>query len=314
MGPHQHVIIAGANKCGTTSLFRYLAAHPEVTGSVVKEAGFFNVAPAPGEAKAEGEYLSLFGPEPDRRRVLLEGTPTYLDGGLATARRIAETVNGARLIFLLREPADRLASYFRSKQGLKSAPSYGLTFEEFVTTGMEAEKLDPGQRSNRQEQLLHQWAKGRYAENLEAYLEVFDASDMLILFYDELRADARRVTQRAAEFSGIDPAFYGDFSFAVENRSRAHRNDSFRTWATHANHKLEPYLNRFPALRRAARAAYNMANASADRPLAPPAPVLATLRAAHGSHNARLAALLESRFGLSALPEWLGPESAGDGA
>ncbi len=309
MGAHQHVIIAGANKCGTTSLFRYLAAHPDVTGSVIKEAGFFNADLPPGATRTAEAYLSLFGPEADRRRVLVEGTPTYLDGGLETARRIRHSLNEARLIFLLREPADRLASYFRSKQGLKSSPSYGMTFEEFVTTGMEAEKLDPGQRSDRQEQLLHQWAKGRYAENLEAYLEVFDARDMLILFYDDLRADARGVAERAASFSGVDPAFFADFSFGIENRSRSHRNDSLRTWATHANHRLEPYLNRIPALRRLARAAYNLANSSADRPTPPPAPVLDRLREAHANHNARLVSLLESRFGMSALPEWLAPQT-----
>ncbi len=312
MNAHQHVIIAGANKCGTTSLFRYLAAHPDATGSVIKEAGFFHgrLPAEPGAAAAA--YGELFGPTEDRRRVLLEGTPTYLDGGLATARIIHDTVPGARLIFLLREPAERLASYYRSKQGLKSAPTYGLTFDEFVAAAAGAETLPAEERTPAQAQLLHQLAKGRYAEHLEAFLKVFSPADMLVLFYDDLRADARAVTERAAAFADLDPGYYADYNFSVENRSRTHRNDSLRTWATHANHRLEPFLNRFPALRRMARGAYNLANASGRKPDAPPETAMEELRILHQQPNARLAALLTGSFGMSRFPAWLAaaPEDA----
>ena len=208
-------------------------------------------------------------------------------------------------MFLLREPAERLASYYRSKQGLKSAPTYGLSFDEFVAAAAAAESLAPEERSPTQTQLLHQLAKGRYAEHLEDFLQVFEARDILVLFYDDLRASARAVTERAAAFAGIDPAFYADYNFSVENRSRAHRNDSLRTWATHANHRLEPFLNRFPGLRRMARGAYNLANASGTKPEAPPETAMAHLRALHEESNARLTALLSRAFNMSELPSWL---------
>ena len=307
MVSHHHVIIAGANKCGTTSLFRYLSAHPGVTGSIIKEAGFFHRELPPGESDSLRAYLDLFGPFVDPSQVLLEGTPTYLDGGLDIAIRIRETLDNVRLIFLLREPADRLASFFRSKQGLKTSPTYGLSFQEFVTACIEAQRPGAELRSARQKQLLHQWTKGRYQANLEAYLEIFDAQDMLILFYDDLRSDSRSLAARAAAFAGLDASFFVDHSFSIENQSRTHRNDSLRTWATQANHRLEPYLNRFPSLRRLARATYNFANASTRRPLPPPEHVLIRIREIHANDNARLAELLEGRFGLSELPDWLSP-------
>ena len=36
-----NLIVAGVSKCGSTSLFSYLAAHPDVCGSNVKETQFF---------------------------------------------------------------------------------------------------------------------------------------------------------------------------------------------------------------------------------------------------------------------------------
>jgi hypothetical protein len=302
---HQHLIIAGANKCGTTSLFRYLAAHPDVTGSVIKEAGFFHGRLAPNVDEVRAAYAELFGPPESRRRVLLEGTPTYLDGGIKTAQLIRKVVPEARFIFLLREPADRLASYYRSKQGLKSAPTYGLSFEEFVELALAAESLLPENRSARQTLLLQQLAKGRYADHLESFSRVFDTGRLLVLFYDDLRADARTVAERAAAFAGIDPGFYGAYDFAVENRSRAHRSDSLRTWATHTNHRLEPFLNRFPAVRRMARSAYNLTNASGKKPETPPVRAMARLRELHREPNARLEELLTDTFGMSEFPSWL---------
>lgn len=83
----RHAVIAGANKCGTTSLFRYLAAHPVVRGSRIKETGFFlsNDAEQPDALET---YLQHFGPAAARGdAVLLDGTPHYLESGSRVARR-----------------------------------------------------------------------------------------------------------------------------------------------------------------------------------------------------------------------------------
>jgi hypothetical protein len=305
MEGHQNVIIAGANKCGTTSLFRYLSAHPQVTGSIIKEAGFFHRNLPSGTEAVRTAYAEMFGPKHERQHVLLEGTPTYLDGGLATARLIKETLPSARLIFLLREPADRLVSYYRSKQGLKSSPTYGLTFREFVAEAVRAEAVPENHRTPNQVRLLHQFMKGRYARNLEEFLNVFDAQQILVLFHDDLRASALSTTRKAAEFAGLDSAFYSAFNFSVENRSRTHRNDTLRTWATHMNHSLEPFLNRFPSVRRLTRSAYNFVNASNEHHEPLPADTIDHLREMHRNHNYQLRELLSSALRMTEFPDWL---------
>ena len=41
MAGRQQLIIAGSNKCGTPSVFRYLSEHPAVCPASRKETGFF---------------------------------------------------------------------------------------------------------------------------------------------------------------------------------------------------------------------------------------------------------------------------------
>ena len=54
---NQHAIIAGVNKCGTTSVFRYLADHPDVCASSIKETRFFNAVEETKNVKLYEDYL-----------------------------------------------------------------------------------------------------------------------------------------------------------------------------------------------------------------------------------------------------------------
>jgi hypothetical protein len=38
---HKYIIIGGSTKCATTSVFAYLASHPDIASSKVKESRFF---------------------------------------------------------------------------------------------------------------------------------------------------------------------------------------------------------------------------------------------------------------------------------
>lgn len=51
MNEHRYLIIAGTTKAATTSLFNYLADHPEICASNVKETRFFLDADYPLPAK-----------------------------------------------------------------------------------------------------------------------------------------------------------------------------------------------------------------------------------------------------------------------
>ena len=56
-------VLAGAQKCGTTSLSEQLSAHPDVGFCVEKEPHFFSKHPAPLDSAALAEYHGRFEPQ-----------------------------------------------------------------------------------------------------------------------------------------------------------------------------------------------------------------------------------------------------------
>lgn len=106
-----HFIILGAKKCATTSLFHWLGGHPEVHPSSGKEPSFFSR----DEQWEQGVawYDSLFaGADPDQ--VTGEGG-NYASSRLApeTIPRIRSVVPDVRLLYVVRQPIDRLRSDYR---------------------------------------------------------------------------------------------------------------------------------------------------------------------------------------------------------
>jgi hypothetical protein len=190
-------------------------------------------------------------------------------------------------------------------QGFKHAHTFGLNFTEFVSIATYAIKKEPSQLTVRDQHIRHEVDKGFYADRLEQFLDVFLPRDILILFHDHLAVDTAGVTKRAAQFAGLNTNFFDSFDFSVENRSRAHRNASLRTWGSLVNRRLEPLLNRAPALRRSARALYDAVNTTEVERLNPNPDSLADLRQVYAGPNRRLASLLKTEFGLDDIPAWL---------
>lgn len=128
------LIIAGQPKAGTTSLFDWLAQHPDICPSTLKEARFFLDPAYPLNRPFSynganlAAYESLFAnPEAS---VLLDATPDYMysNGILA----VAEALPNARLVIILREPVSRLISAFQffKQRGLVAADQ---TFDDWIT-------------------------------------------------------------------------------------------------------------------------------------------------------------------------------------
>lgn len=105
-------IIAGVMKGATTSLHRWLEAQPEVWMPGPKEPNFF----ASDEQWAMGaqHYWELFAKAPPDK-LTGEASVAYSFPALSerAATRIATTLPGIRLIFVLRHPVARARSHYR---------------------------------------------------------------------------------------------------------------------------------------------------------------------------------------------------------
>jgi hypothetical protein len=216
-------------------------------------------------------------------------------------------------VFSLRNPAARVISYYKSAYGQPEVATYGVGFAEFVTRAVAAAQVDdaeldsvsPDDRAFRQELTM-----SRYAGFLRQFLDAFGADRIRVCFFDSLTTDVEGLMRDLCGFAGIDPAFYDDYEFRVENQTRAHRHAGLRRLAGRINHGLEPLLNRFPSIRRAARRAYDSVNVdrSVKIPIEPDA--VAELERFFVPANAELAEIMASRYPGQPLPAWLKPSAA----
>jgi hypothetical protein len=255
------LILGGTHKAGTTSLFRYLADHPNVCASSKKEVYFFFRYRDSVNEEAIEHYSSYFSHCADDTSIRIEASPGYLKGGITTAQLIKSILPDVKLIFILREPVERLYSLFNSEQGGSDAYARGIAFDDFVdqvlATMQSKETRQSTPHLNKRVEALKE---GCYAQFIEAYLEGFEPENICILFFDDLSCDAQGVVKKVCEFVNISSRFYDNYNFTVENRTRFYRFYILQNAAFKLNTHLEPTLNRFPRLRRQLRAVYNLLN------------------------------------------------------
>jgi hypothetical protein len=213
-GPLPNFLIIGAMKAGTTSLYHYLRAHPQVFMPQYKAPEFFageshwrrgiewyraQFASAGPDAVAIGEASNVYAKYPQYR-----GVP----------ERIATYIPDARLIYVVRDPIERIRSHYQTRvvEGSEKASFEEAVFENSIY-------LDCS----------------RYALQLEQYLEYFPPEQLLVITAEQLRG-ARHATIRAVyEFIGVDPEFVPpnldrDFYQSKDKPTRSLLPLSIRKW------------------------------------------------------------------------------------
>jgi hypothetical protein len=165
-------LIAGAQRCGTTSLYRALSQHPAVVKAVLhKGVHYFDV----GYHHGPGWYLGHFPLQATGRRaagdaaMTFESSPYYLFHPLA-AGRIARDLPGVRVIVLIRDPVERAYSAHAHEldRGYETGTfEQALALEAGRLAGQEARlTADPGYASHSHQHHAYR-GRGRYAEQLE---------------------------------------------------------------------------------------------------------------------------------------------------
>ena len=175
-------LIIGAMKAGTTSLYSYLGVHPEVFMSETKELHYFVAEKnlrrglgwyerqfrQAGQAIAVGEASTDYTKYP-----LFRGVP----------ERIAKLIPGVRLIYVLRNPLERIRSHYLHD----------------VARGKERRWIGDAVSGNE-----HYLAPSRYALQIEEYLEHFPREQLLLVTSEDLRNDRRATLRRVHDFIGVN--------------------------------------------------------------------------------------------------------------
>jgi hypothetical protein len=203
------IVVIGAQRAGSTSLFYALARHPHVARPATKEVHFFD----DHFWRGPGWYRSFFPlsawRERARRRhrdlIGVDATPSYLFHPAAPARAAA-TVPDARLLVILRDPVARAYSHYQQarRKKIERLPfPDALAAEERRLAGEEEKLLsDPRYRSF--QHLHHSYvSRGLYADQLERWLPHFPRDRLHVIFAEEFFARPGDVYTEVIRFLGL---------------------------------------------------------------------------------------------------------------
>lgn len=294
-----NAVIAGAEKAGTTSLFRALSAHPDVAPASVKETRYFQPIMYGAPVEPIAAYASYFQ-DAGYASVRLEATPRYLYGGRRLATTMHETLGSdARVLLVVRDPVARFVSFFEFQKARLRIPRE-MTAEDYL------ERADTMTDADFRDPANHPWfgfRGGCYADWLRAWHEVF-GDRLHVVFFEDLVGDAEPVLRSVSEFLEIDPDAFTSYALPSENMTTGYRRAGFQRLALGLNDRFERFLRRHYKLKDRLRAAYYRLNGRRASREAVPNSVRAMLSRRYEEPNRRLAEQLRA-MSVGSLAPWL---------
>ena len=211
-------LIIGVPRAGTTSLYYYLTAHPNIYPALKKEIEYFcnkydkslswykQHFPSKLFYNYQSGYLN-------RRIITCEATPNYFYHPMAN-KRIYKLLPNVKLIILLRNPVDRLWSCYWQRVRIKGLK---MTFEATVDDDLKQNHdLYEINGSSFNEKLQNMYpmpfiSRGIYREKLKSYFDAFPREQLLILRSEDLRSDPGYVLNQVVEFLDLPKWNFIDF-------------------------------------------------------------------------------------------------------
>lgn len=210
--PIANCFMIGAQKSGTTFLAALLDQSPDICVADPKEPRYFSKPELP---PIEG-YAQIFS---DRQaRIRLDASTTYsflrprhamhvpdAPGLLVPVpERLRAHAGEPKLIYIMRDPVKRAISALRHHLRTQPQPKGPIS----LLAELERDPMVA---------LI-----GRYADQIERYLETFSAEDMLFLDFDDLARDPQSVVNQTCAYLGVDPGVI-DIDPNRSERHTAHR-------------------------------------------------------------------------------------------
>lgn len=183
--------VIGAPKAGTTSLHNYLAAHPQIQMSAVKEPRFFagpedGIPYPPDHVGSLAAYEALFDPTAEVRGESSTDYATH-PRRQGVPERIKELVPEARFIYLVRDPIERTVSHFK------------------MTTALLGERRPLAEALGDLTDLRSPYlSPSLYATQLERYLGSFSPERILVIDQADLQVERRATLSRIFAFLSVE--------------------------------------------------------------------------------------------------------------
>lgn len=208
----RYIVIIGAMKSGTTTLFDQLAQHPAIAPASHKEPGFF----AFEEVWQQGYdwFDTLFDFDPDQHRYRLEASTDYTKAPFVSGvweRMTARPDVEFKLLYIMRHPLRRMESHARHTErnrrelGRYLSPRSSHSFDE----GLSPVSL----------------AASAYASQLDHFEAARAAGNLHCLTLEALKTDPRGTMAEVWDYLGLEPLETDETmraSNAAKDRTRVH--------------------------------------------------------------------------------------------
>ena len=249
----KYLIISGVHKAGTTSLFNYLANHPEINASKKKEIHFFTPLRFSKPIDAIEKYHAYF--DDDKQTVFnMEASPSYLYGGRPIINEIQEHLGAnVKTILILRNPTDRFISFYNHGKYTLDLPK-NLTLAKFIKQSLTAvgkpledTKISRGIR------------EGFYVDHLPDWINSFGKATKII-FFEDFKLNPKKTVEIICNWLAISNECYSEFDFSIENETANFQNKAIHQFSIAINKVFEQQFIKFPGIKRALRKWYKTLN------------------------------------------------------
>ncbi|WMJ72661.1 sulfotransferase [Cytophagaceae bacterium ABcell3] len=200
INPKKYFVIAGCQRCGTTALARLLHMHPEVymAQPLFPEPKYFL-----NETVSKEIYLNQYFSNAKQAIAIGEKSTSYIESS-TVPKRIKAIFPEAKVIILLRDPVYRALSNYQFTKNNNLEPR--TPREVFLE-----EKPPPAYSKSHISVSPYQYkARGEYIRYIKPWLNIFQPSNILILFYENLINNCNRSAVELGDFLGLSQPI--DFS------------------------------------------------------------------------------------------------------
>tara|TARA_B100000678_G_C18217182_1_gene505734 strand:+ start:62 stop:1018 length:957 start_codon:yes stop_codon:yes gene_type:complete len=195
---YPNLYLAGAPKCGTTSLFDWLVQHPGIYGPVVKEPILFRDGLSIEHSLDEAERLAPYRnwrEEP----YALEGSTHHFYSPTAAAE-MKSASPAAKVIICLRNPA--LATHSMYHQLRYTGAEDVADFETALALeDQRASVLAPIARGVAESRLYSRVFA--YRQNISRYLDTFGRDNVRVILLDDLKSEPRQTLEHIFDWLGL---------------------------------------------------------------------------------------------------------------
>lgn len=205
--PRRYVIIIGAMKSGTTTLFDALARHPQIAPASNKEPGFFAFDDI--HAKGWDWFDGLFEFDPDQHHYRLEASTDYTKAPFVTGvweKMTADPAIDVKLLYIMRHPFRRIESHARHVQTARK--EIGQTISPIGDHSLD-QGLSPVNLTT-----------SFYAQQLDVYADARAQGRLHCLTLEELKSDPTTVLGDILTFLELDPFSAAETKLPESNTAR----------------------------------------------------------------------------------------------